>query len=64
MVVTEDHCAQQQQIEEDDHVWHNTDQFCGRICHNDHICDALSSTSVSGDDHHCEIPKQRNHWHG
>ena len=57
MVVTKDQCVQQQQIKEDDHVRHNTDQFCGQICHNDHTCDALSTTCVSVDDHHCEIPK-------
>jgi len=62
MVVTEDQCEQQQQIEEDDHVRHNTDQYCGRTCNNDHTCDALFLACVSSDDHHVEIPKQRNHW--
>jgi len=37
MVVTKDQCAQEQQIKEGDHVRHNTNQFCGQICHNDHI---------------------------
>lgn len=55
MIVRGDHIEQQQHIEEDDHIMHNTCQSCCLAC------DAILLACEKDGDHHIEMPKQRNH---